>query len=91
MLLADLAELKLTQIAAIYREILDEAAQKNTSILEVLAALIAGEVTAQQQRTLWSGASRQAKLPKLKTLAEYKFDFPRRIPKQKSLTVLVRR
>ena len=84
MLLADLAELKLTQIAAIYREILDEAARKNTSMLEVLAALIAGEVTARRQRAL-ERRIRQAKLPKLKTLAEYKFDFPRRIPKQKIL------
>jgi DNA replication protein DnaC len=82
MLLADLAELKLTQIAETYREVLDEAARKNTSVLEVLASLVAAEVTARRQRALdrriW-----QAKLPKLKTIAEYKFEFPRRVPKQK--------
>jgi DNA replication protein DnaC len=84
MLLQDLAELKLTQIAEIYREVLDEAARKNTSVLEVLASLIAAEVTARRQRALdrriW-----QAKLPKLKTLADYKFEFPKRVPKQKVL------
>ena len=45
LLLEDLAELKLTQIAETYRETLDEAARKNTSMLEVLASLIASEVT----------------------------------------------
>ena len=83
MLLQDLAELKLTQIAETYREVLDEAARKNTSMLDVLAALIAAEVTARRQRALerriW-----QAKLPKRKTLEEYNFDFPKRIPKQGS-------
>ena len=44
LLLQDLAELKLTQIAQTYREVLDEAERKNTSLLEVLAALIAAEV-----------------------------------------------
>ncbi len=84
MLLLDLAELKLTQIAETYREVLDEAARKNTSVLEVLASLIAAEVTARRQRALdrriW-----QAKLPKLKILADYKFEFPKRVPKQKVL------
>jgi len=37
LLLQDLAELKLSQIAECYREVLDEAARKNTSMLEVLA------------------------------------------------------
>lgn len=87
MLLADLAELKLTQMAETYREVLDEAARKNTSVLEVLASLIAAEVTARRQRALdrriWL-----AKLPKLKTIADYKFEFPRRVPKQKVLRLL---
>ena len=64
-LLADLAELKLTQIAETYREVLDEAARKNTSQLEVLASLIAVEVTGRRQRAL-DRRIRQAKLPKLK-------------------------
>lgn len=84
MLVQDLAELKLTQIAETYREVLDEAARKNTSMLDVLASLIAAEVTARRQRAL-DRRIRQAKLPKLKTLADYKFEFPKRIPKQKVL------
>jgi DNA replication protein DnaC len=84
LLLADLAELKLTQIAQTYREALDEAARKNTSLLETLALLIAAEVTARRQRAL-DRRIRQAKLPKLKTLAEYNFEFPKRISKQKVL------
>jgi DNA replication protein DnaC len=83
-LLSDLAELKLTQIAALYREVLDEAARKNSSMLEALAALIAAEVTARRQKAL-ERRIRQAKLPKRKTLEEYNFLFPKRIPKQKVL------
>jgi DNA replication protein DnaC len=84
LLLADLAELKLTQIAQTYREVLDEAARKNTSLLETLASLVAAEVTVRRQRAL-DRRIRQAKLTKLKTLAEYNFEFPKRISKQKVL------
>jgi DNA replication protein DnaC len=84
LLLENLAELKLTQIAEIYREVLDEAARKNTSMLDVLASLIAAEVTARRQRAL-ERRIKQAKLPKLKTLDDYNFEFPKRIPKQKVL------
>ena len=80
----DLAELRLTQIAATYQEVLDEAARKNTSMLEVLAALVASEVTHHRQRAL-ERRILQAKLPPRKTLEDYKFDYPRRIPKQKIL------
>ena len=77
----DLAELKLTKIAEIYREVLDEAARKNTSMLEVLASLIASEVASRRERAMQNRMKR-AKLPKRKTLEEYKFTFPKRIPKQ---------
>jgi len=80
----DLAELRLTQIAATYQEVLDEAARKNTSMLEVLAGLVASEVTHHRQRAL-ERRILQAKLPPRKTLEDYKFDYPRRIPKQKIL------
>lgn len=80
----DLAELKLTQIAEMYHETLDEAARKNTSMLEVLAALIAAEVTARRERAMQRRMQR-AKLPKRKTLEEYDFDFPKRIAKQRLL------
>jgi DNA replication protein DnaC len=80
----DLAELKLAQIAQNYREVLDEAARKNTSMLQVLASLIASEVTARRQRALERRMQR-ARLPKRKTLEDYNFTFPKRVPKQKVL------
>jgi DNA replication protein DnaC len=73
----DLAELKLLVIAKSYREVLDEAARKGSSFLEVLALLIGMEQTARDQRAL----EREARLPKPKTLAEYDFKFPKRVPK----------
>ncbi len=76
----DLAELKLLEIAQGYREVLDEAARKGSSMLEVLATLIGMEQTVRQQRAL-ERRLRQARLPKQKTLADYDFDFPKRVPK----------
>lgn len=76
----DLAELKLLEIARCYRETLDEAARKGSSMLEVLATLFAMEQTSRQQRAL-TRRLQQARLPKQKTLAEYQFDFPKKIPK----------
>jgi DNA replication protein DnaC len=76
----DLVELKLLEIAQGYRAVLDEAARKGSSMLEVLATLIGMEQTVRQQRAL-ERRLRQARLPKRKTLAEYDFDFPKRIPK----------
>jgi DNA replication protein DnaC len=76
----DLAELKLLAIAQSYREVLDEAARKGSSVLEVLATLLGIEQTARQQRAL-ERRIREARLPKRKTLAEYDFNFPKRIPK----------
>jgi DNA replication protein DnaC len=76
----DLAELKLPEIAKSYREVLDEAARKGSSFLEVLAILIGLEQAAREQRAL-ERRLREARLPKQKTLAEYDFQFPKRIPK----------
>jgi DNA replication protein DnaC len=76
----DLAELKLLAIAKAYREVLDDAARKGSSPLEVLRTLIGMEATARNQRAL-ERRLRQARLPKQKTLAEYDFAFPKRIPK----------
>ncbi len=84
LLLQDLSELKLHQIAEVYREVLDEASRQNTSMLQVLATLIAAEVTARRGRAL-DRRIRQAKLPPRKTLEGYDFAFPKRIPKQKVL------
>jgi DNA replication protein DnaC len=76
----DLADLKLLEIAKCYREVLDEAARKGSSMREVLATLIGMEQTIRQQRAL-ERRLRQARLPKQKTLADYDFDFPKRIAK----------
>jgi DNA replication protein DnaC len=76
----DLAELKLPEIARSYREVLDEAARKGNSMLEVLATLIGLEQAARQQRAL-QRRLHEARLPKPKTVAEYDFHFPKRLPK----------
>ena len=79
-----LAELKLTRIGETYRAVLDEAARQNSSPLDVLAALINAEVIARRERTV-QNRIKQAKLPPRKTLEDYDFSFPKRIPKQKIL------
>jgi DNA replication protein DnaC len=76
----DLADLKRLEIARNYRDVLDEAARKGSSMLEVLATLIGLEQATRQQRAL-QRRLRQARLPKPKTLAESDFDFPKRIPR----------
>jgi DNA replication protein DnaC len=80
-LLRDLAELKLHRIAELYQEVLDEAARKGSSMFDVLAALIGAEAAARRQRALDRRIDR-ARLPKRKTLEEYNFASPKRIPKQ---------
>lgn len=77
----DLADLKLTRIAEIYEEVLDDAARKGCSVLEVLATLVGHEASARNERAL-ENRIRRARLPKRKTLQEYEFSFPKRIPKQ---------
>src|SRR5271166_409795 len=74
----DLAELKLLEIAKNYREVLDEAARKGSSMLEILAVLIGLEAGGRQQRALQRRLA-QARLPKQKTLQEYDFNFPKRL------------
>ena len=76
----DLAELKLAEIADGYREVLDEAARKGSSMLEVLATLFGLELAAREQRAL-QRRLRLARLPKPKTVTEYDFNFPKRISK----------
>lgn len=76
----DLADLRLLEIARCYRAVLDDAARKGSSMLQVLATLVAMEQTVRQQRAL-ERRLRQARLPKQKTLADYDFDFPKRIAK----------
>ena len=79
-----LTDLKLTFIAEHYREMLDEASRKNTSVLDVLLELMNGQVSERLSRAL-ARRVRDAHLPKAKTLSEYDFEFPKRIAKQKVL------
>ena len=79
-----LAELRLDQIAELYPEVLNEAARKNCSPLDVLVTLVAAEVTARRERALQRRIA-AARLPKRKTLEEFDMAFPKRIPKQKVL------
>ena len=48
----DLADLKLLEIAKSYREVLDEAARKGSSMLDVLSTLIGLDQPARQQLAL---------------------------------------
>lgn len=54
-----------------YAETLDEAARKNTSMLEVLSMLVGGEASARAERAMQRRIA-QARLPKRKTLEDYK-------------------
>jgi DNA replication protein DnaC len=82
----DLEALRLTRIAETYKEVLDQAAKDGWSFLQVIAHLIGNEATERAERAIRSRIKR-ARLPKLKTLEEYDFNFPKRIPKQKILRV----
>ena len=55
--------------------------RKGSSMLDVLAALIGEEVAVRRERAL-QRRLHHAHLPKQKTLQEYDFTFPKRIPKQ---------
>ena len=76
----DLAELKLLEIARRYREVLDDAARAGSSMLEMLATLVGLEQTVRAQRAL-QRRLRDARLPQRKTLTEYNFTVPKRVPK----------
>jgi len=77
----DLADLKLLRIAEIYKEVLDDAARKGTTPLHILSTLIAEEAAERSERAL-QRRIQCARLPKIKTLDEYDFTFPKRIAKQ---------
>ena len=59
---------------------LDEAARKGTSMLELLALLFGMEQAVREQKAL-ERRLRGARLSKQKTAADYDFKFPKRIPK----------
>ena len=80
----DLIDLKLNHIAEHYREVLDDAARKNSPMLDVLMQLVGCQLAARRDSAL-ARRVRAAHLPTMKTLAEYDFTFPKRIAKQKIL------
>ena len=80
----DLLSLKLNHIAEHYREVLDEAARKNSPMLDVLIQLIGGQLAARRDSAL-ARRVRLARLPAIKRLEDYDFTFPKKIPKQKIL------
>ena len=82
----DLEYLRLRHIQEIYQEVLDEAAKEGWSMLRLITHLFASEAADRSERSL-QRRIKQARLPKLKTLEEYDFNFPKRLPKQKILRV----
>ena len=83
---ADLLALGLTSIAETFNEIIDEAASKGWSLLQTVAYVIAHEAAARAERAIQRRIKR-ARLPKIKTLEDYDFEFPKKLPKQKILRV----
>ena len=80
----ELLGLKLNHIAENYKEVLDEAARKNTPMLDVLIELLGGQAAARRDSAL-ARRVRMARLPAMKTLEGYDFTFPKKIAKQKIL------
>lgn len=80
----DLEALKLNRILEVYREVIDDATRKGLSFLQAFASLIGEEAAAKDERAL-QRRIKKARLPKIKTLQQYDFDFPKKVPKQKVL------
>ncbi len=80
----ELLELKLVHIADNYREVLDEAARRNTPMLDILLQLVGGQAAARRDGAM-ARRVRIARLPALKRLEDYDFTFPKKIPKPKLL------
>jgi DNA replication protein DnaC len=80
----ELLGLKLNHIAENYKEVLDEAARKNTPMLDILLQLVGGQAAAKRDNAL-ARRVRIARLPVIKTLENYDFTFPKKIAKQKIL------
>src|SRR4051794_41768757 len=85
----DLAELKLFEIAKHYREVLDDAARKGSSMLEVLATLIGMEQTVRQQRAL-ERRLRRGRAPQPKNPGGDGFDLPTGVSQIAHLRFVVR-
>ena len=79
----DLIDLKLNHIAEHYREVLDDAARKNSPMLDVLIQLVSCQLAARRDSAL-ARRVRAAHLPTMKTLAEYDFTFQNELPNKRS-------
>jgi DNA replication protein DnaC len=80
----ELLDLKLVHVADNYREVLDEAARRNTPMLDILLQLVGGQAAARRDGAM-ARRVRIARLPALKRLEDYDFTFPTKIPKSKLL------
>ena len=79
-----LQTLKLHQMAELLPAALQEAAQKAWTHTDLLKYLVSAEVAARETRAL-ERRLRRGRLPQIKTLEDYDFNFPQRIPKQRLL------
>lgn len=82
----NLRYLHLNRISQIYQEYAAQAARKGLSHLQFLEQLIDEEATARFQRTVHAKIKR-AKIPVLKTLDDFDWAFPKKIPKQRILNL----
>lgn len=73
-----LRDLKLTFIAEHYADLAKEAAHKQTSHLEYLGELVEGEAQLKRDRAT-QNRIRQARFPVIKTLDQFRWDWPSRI------------
>lgn len=82
---ANLEILRMLYIKEHYPEVVREGIRNKKSIEGILADLVAGEISMKEERAL-ERRTLSARLPKEKTLAEYDFDFPAHIARQKLLS-----
>jgi DNA replication protein DnaC len=78
----DLRTLRLPRMADIHQEVLDKAARTGSSAKEVLTVLV-GEELADRMERAFARRTNAARLPLRKTLEDYDFTHPQRVPKEK--------
>ena len=83
----DLAELKLLEIAKAYREVLDEAARKGSSVLEILQTLIGLEVNG-PSRTRPGAPAERRQASQTQDFGRLRFRFPQTHPQGRDRAAL---
>ena len=83
----NLSYLKLKRIAEIYSTYCERAARENLSPLQFLDQLVSEEVSDKFQRRI-QALLRRARLPMLKTIDSFEFNYPERIKKNQVLKLL---